>query len=229
MASRAIGLLAVTALALEGAATAEAATSRPWDEFHCGKHERTLTYLFWPKGNTGRGTPATFPASSVFVQRGSGSIGPGIQRPDIRRDPVPTRAHLTLYRPGRAYRKSNWRFYVDATGAVATPKGGLTGSPCAEAPDPRPFPLPAVDRAGPNPVAIANRRRTTKPIALTCRFRTPYGYMNAGAYRVFPGEPEGAAAIVHDRSRVIMHTVLSDDRPRLDFDRSRCQRTRLPA
>jgi hypothetical protein len=37
-----------------------------------------------------------------------------------------------------------------------------------------------------------------------------------------------AGAIVHDRKRVLMRTVLSDDKPRLDYDRSRCQRIALP-
>lgn len=219
MATRLIGLLTVTALALGGAATAEAWTPRPsFDEFHCGKDEHTLTYLFWPKGNAGRGTPGTFPPSSVFVHRGFGYdwiSGVSVPKPDIRREPVPEQAHLTVYRPGRAYRKSNWRFYVDATGAVATPKGGLAGSPCRETLDPRPLLIQ-------DPVSMANRRRAIKPIALTCRFRTPYGYINAGS------QPEGAGAIVHDRKRVIMHTVLSDDQPWLNYDRSRCQRIPLP-
>ena len=199
-----LGAAATDRSAVAGARS-DAATAdvpqRAHYEFYCGKTARKLTYLFWPQGHVGTGTPTSFPA---------GSIGPHTAGP-----PDPQRPHLAIYRPGAEYPERNWLLSVDADARHATPgaaDGGSAG-PC----------LPMKGKPLILDLEIANSRSRKRPTALSCRFRTRYGYVNAGG-----GSPINFSTYVHDYKRSIVRATLGDPVPKITWDTERCRRLVLP-
>jgi hypothetical protein len=177
-------------------------------EFGCGRETRKLTYLFWPEGNSGTGTPDAFPPGSVPSE--DGTVPPDPQRP-----------HVTVYRPGADYDDEDWLFFVDSAGGFATPGVGFgpPRGPC----------VPAVIKPLPVRDGVARARSRTAPTVLTCRFRTRFGYVNAGH---LPNPdvitPSRWLVLVHDRERVIIRANLTGDAPKIRWDTERCKKRPPP-
>jgi hypothetical protein len=205
-----VGKLALAAVVgaavLMGAAPSPAqrgSTERDAVAWVCGPVSTRLTYLFWPHGHSGLPSALPPPDAHSFS-------GPS---PDL------AGAHLSVYRVGRGYPDSKWLLTLQ----IVPPAESFNDVMHA---DRRQF-GDRTDVCGLSHGAqwkreIAHERSTKKATALTCTFRSKYGYIGFGP----TGEPYKIRA--HDKYRVFLEADTTRAVPKLRYDASFCKRIPLP-
>jgi hypothetical protein len=202
--------LALVLITMAGLAWAAPSSARPDRTGHsvdyvCGNVSKKLTYLFWPKGHAG--LPSVLPEPF-------GDITPDLSR-----------AHVSVYRVGSNYPDSNWLLTIqilpvppaEAGREVATSyrtTRSATTKPCT------------LSHGAKWKFKIAHVKTRTKATALTCKFRTKYGYIGWGGSN---------SDVRHGRTKIRAHdkeTVFFEAKttgvPKLRYDTSFCKRIALP-
>jgi hypothetical protein len=200
----ALVIIAIAALAWAAPSSARPDRTGRSVDYVCAEVSKTLTYLFYPKGH--RGLPSVLPA-------------PWFGDPDL------SRAHVSVYRVGSDYLDSNWLLTIqilpvppaDPDQSVATAyrrSPSATTKPCT------------LSHGAKWKFKIAHVKTRTKATALTCKFRTKYGYIGWGGSNsdIRHGRTKIRA---HDKERVFFEAKTTGV-PKLRYDTSFCKRIPLP-
>jgi hypothetical protein len=203
--------LALVIIAIAGLAWAAPSSARRSPTGHsvdyvCGPVSKKLTYLFWPKGHLG--LPSVLPAPFGDVT------------PDL------SRAHVSVYRVGSDYPDSNWLLTIqilpvppaEADHTVATTyrrSPSATTKPCT------------LSHGAKWKFKIAHVKTRTKATALTCKFRSKYGYIGYGGSNFDIRHGERMKIRAHDKETVFFEARTTGV-PKLRYDTSFCKRIPLP-
>jgi hypothetical protein len=193
-------VIAAVAAATPAAAKSTGMGSNGFDAV-CGPVAKKFTYLFWPNGHAG--LPTSFPP-------------PGHPVTDFDMVDV-SKPHVSVYRVGAEYPDDNWLLTVQVrpgheVSVARRAKRSATTKPCGLAHGAKWKP------------AIAHRKTTRKATALTCRFRTKYGYVGFGKA---PGE-QRLKVRAHDKWTVFLEADTAAGKPRLRYNTRFCKGIALP-
>ncbi len=189
--------------------------------FSCGSVSHKLTYLFWPHGHVG--LPSVYPTdiNGRFF--------------DVTGVPIdPASPHVSVYRVGSAYPDSNWLGSIQVLEAAPAIEGippGFAGGNfddgtyVAMRGQTDPSKQCGFGHGARIDMGISHRKSTEKATALTCRFKSDYGYFGFGG--VDGQSPRKFKVRVNERRKVILEAKTTGV-PRLRYDTSRCKRVALP-
>jgi hypothetical protein len=192
-------------------------------QFYCAGAGRTLRYVFWPKGHSGRGTPSEFPERTYT-------------RPPQESDavpPDPNLPHVNVYRGSGSYADRNWLLFISGTPPGSRGVGGEGGLGLASVgyhSFSRPCfgPLPGDKYDG----ALRNVATSTEATALRCRFTSRWGY--TGLSIVQNSSLRRGVAVYQRNARDqrtrsgLFTATLDTTRPKLRWNTSFCRRIPLP-
>jgi hypothetical protein len=199
--------LALVIIAIAGLAWAAPSSARPDRtgrsfDYVCADVSKKLTYLFYPKGHAG--LPSDLPAPPRFM-------------PDL--------GHVSVYRVGSDYLDSNWLLTIQILPVPPAEPGLEVVTTYRRSPSATTKPC-TTSHGAKWKFNIAHVKTRTKATALTCKFRSKYGYIGFGG---------STSDVRHGRTKIRAHdkeTVFFEAKttgvPKLRYDTSFCKRIRLP-
>jgi hypothetical protein len=200
--------LALVLIAMAGLAWAAPSSARPSPTGHsadyvCGDVSKNLTYLFWPKGHPG--LPSVLPFGEFM--------------PDL------SRAHVSVYRVGSDYLDSNWLLTIQILPVTPAEPGSEIATTYRRSPSATTKPC-TTSHGAKWKFKMAHVKTRRKATALTCKFRSKYGYIGWGGSNsdVRHGRMKIRA---HDKETVFFEAK-TDGVPKLRYDTSFCKRIPLP-